>query len=431
MSTKFSFAARLVGKRLGVAGSMRTILLGAGQPRLFSVSALVGSSERYMGVECDQETGAAGYTEAHASAAAIGELVERYSCGYCNPDALRFASQQELGDEARGMDVFQIHSEEEYARPGWPFRPQDPAAKINWAEGRSLVSGKRCYVPAALVYIPYTPLDRSDFLTLSVSSGNAAHTDPDLALLSGLFEVVERDAFMIAWWRKLQLPRVDYMQDPHLAAMYARYYEGCNATFHVFDMTFDFGIPTYLCLCEFQQPAGRAVVMGAATRYSPRAAIDKAMLEAAQCLVWGRDLVRRKPEFDPGPDWKNIREFEDRVRLFCEPNMRSHLSFWLDSPSTAPLRPEPPERTAAETLHHCIGQVSNVGLETIVVDQTSPDIRNAGFVAPKVMIPGIVPLTAVHRIPMTGSPRIREIPGRVGLGEGAYDGLNPIPHLFP
>lgn len=431
MSTSLPIADPLVGRRLGLAGGLRTILLGAGQPRLFNVTALVASSERYMGVECDPETGAAGYTEAHASAAALGELVERYSCGYCDRDALRLASQDELGDEARGMDVFRIHSAEEYARPSWPFLPYDPAVEINWAEGKSLVSQERCYVPASLVYIPYVCRDRADFLSLSVSSGNAAHTDPNEALLSGLFEVIERDAFMITWWRALGLPRVDYMQDPHHAAMYARYYEGCNAKFHVFDMTFDFGIPTYLCLCEFQQPAGRAIVMGAATRYSPRAAIDKAMLEAAQCLVWGRDLIRRKPNFDPGPQWENIREFEDRVRLFCEPSMLSHLSFLLDSPRVAPLRPEPPSATPEEALRQCVKQVSDAGLEAIVVDQTSPDIRDAGFFAPKVMVPGTVPLTAVHRIPMTGSPRIQEVPGRVGLADGAYEGLNPIPHLFP
>lgn len=288
------------------------------------------------------------------------------------------------------------------------------------------------HVPACLVYIPYRWQERGDFLTLSVSSGNASHTEPDRARVTGLCEVVERDAFMITWLRKLRLPRVAYLEDPVLAALYERHFAGCHMTFHVFDMTLDLGLPTYLCLVEGRSERGNFVGMGASTRPSPRAAITKALLEAAQDMVWCRDLLRRKPVFRPEPDWSNIRDFEDRVRLYCEPDMMPHVGFLLDTPRHAKVRPEPEGLTTAQDeLAFSVRLLEDHGLEAIEIDQTAPDVAAAGYFAPKIMIPGTVPLAAVHTLPQNGSPRLWTVPAKVGYDADAYEGLNPIPHLFP
>ena len=425
-------ARRLTGSRLGLMEGARTILLSAGQPRLFSVTAIVSRTERYAGVECDSETGAIGFTREHATAGAIGELVERYCVAYCDRTALTVATARELGPGAVGMDAFQIHADEEYARPRWPFPRYTADSRITWATGRSLVTGEVRHVPACLVFVPYQFQERSDFLALSVSSGNAAHTDRDAALCAGLFEVVERDAFMITWLRQLRLPRVDYLADPALAALYQRHFAGCNLQFHVFDMTTDIALPTYLCLVEGRSARGPFVGMGASTRLSPRAAVTKALLEAAQDLVWCRDLIRRRPEFRPAPDWSNVLSFEDRVRLYCEPEMIEHVGFLLHSPRRTAVRPEP-EGVAgpADELRRSIAAVTAVGLEPLVIDQTAPDVAEAGWFAPKVMIPGTVPLAAVHTIPQNGSPRLHTVPAALGLDGDACPGFNPIPHLFP
>lgn len=423
-------AARLLG-RMGLIRGVRTILHAAGEPRLFNVNAMIAETQRYTGQPADHETGSIGFSYQQAAAGAIGELVERYCCSVLDPSALVYASQQELGEPAIGMDRFAIHSDEEYARPRWPLARQQPDRPINWVEARSLVDGRVRYVPACLVYIPYPARERSDLVALGVSSGNAAHTDRTRALLTGLYEVVERDAFMISWLRMLRLPRVDFLADPELAAVHARHFAAPNLTYHIFDLTLDIAIPTYLCITEVLSRRGTFVCMGAATRFSPREAITKAMLEAAQCIVWCRDLLKRRPDYRPQPDWSDIRTFEDRVRLYCEPDMREHLRFWLDTPRRAPLPPEPAPADPEQILRDCVDRVSACGLETVVADQTAPDVARAGFHAVKVMIPGTVPLTALHAIPANGSPRLWTVPAALGHDGDACPGLNPIPHLFP
>ena len=416
--------------RMGLIRVCKSILRGHGEPRLFSVTAIPAKTSFYMGNDIAGEAGAVGFTYEQAVQGAIGECVERYSCAVYDPDALVYASKEELGDEAVGMDAFTIHAPEQYDQPRWPFARWTPDKRIRWTEGKSLTTGQRRYIPACLVYVPYLPAKGEDILCLSVSSGQSCHTDRMRALLTGLYEVVERDAFMISWLRRLRLPRVDYLADPEVAAVYNRYFGGCELEFHVFDMTLDIRIPSYVCFAEGRSHRGPIIGMGASTRLSQREALTKAILEAAQDMVWCRDLIRRKADWRPEPGWTNIRDFEDHVRLYCEPDMRPALSFLLDSPARTKLDPAPDrERSSEEMLTWCVDHLRDLGLEAIVVDTTAPDVASAGFYSPKIFIPGTVPLTAVHRLQALGSPRLRAVPPKMPY-ESSED-FNPFPHPFP
>jgi ribosomal protein S12 methylthiotransferase accessory factor len=416
--------------RMGLIRVCKTILHSPGEPRLHSVTVIPAETSVYMGQNIVGEAGAVGFTRQQAMQGAIGECVERYSCAYINPDLLVRASKHDLGDEAIGMDEFAIHADAQYDAPDWPFPRWQADKPITWVRGKSMITGARRYVPASLVYVPWTQTDRSDFLTLAVSTGQSCHTDFARACLTGLFEVVERDAFMITWLRKLRTTRIDFLADPELARLYERYFAGCELEFRVFDMTTDLRIPSMLCVVEGRSHKGPIYGMGASTRLSEREAITKALLEAAQDMIWCRDLVRRKPDWRPAPDWSNIRDFEDHVRLYCEPEMGPELGFLLDGDRTRAVRDEVLPAKNEEALALSLDRVRDVGLDCIIVDTTAPDVAAAGFHAPKIFIPGTVLLTAVHRLPALGSPRLDSVPRALGQAD-RLDTLNPIPHPFP
>src|SRR5262249_3898873 len=159
------------------------------------------------------------------------------------------------------------------------------------------------FIPAQLVYIPYVPSGGEPLLCVPVSTGQACHPDRTQAILTGLYEVVERDAFAISWLRKLPLPRLAYRDDPVLSELYRLHFEGCQLEFHVYDMTLDIGIPSCLCIVEGRSARGPLAGIGAATRLTQREAVTKALLEAAQVMVWCRDLARRRADWRPEPDW--------------------------------------------------------------------------------------------------------------------------------
>jgi ribosomal protein S12 methylthiotransferase accessory factor len=419
--------------RAGLIGAVKQILRAPGEPRLHSVTALPANTAVYTHGNLIGQANAAGFTLEHAMQCAIGECLERYSCLHYDADRLVRATQQALGDDAIGFDEFGVYAGWQYDAPGWPFARFRPDVPVSWVEGKSWLTGRRRFVPACLVYVPYRPRERADLLALSVSSGQACHPDLEQAVLTGLYEVVERDAFMISWLRRLPLPRVLYQDDAVLGPLWRRHFADDQLEYHLFDMTLDVALPTYLCLVEGRTARGPMFGMGAATRIAHRDAAAKALLEAGQDLIWCRDLVRRDPGWRLAPGGANIREFQDHVRLYCEPEMAAELAFLTDSPRRRALPAPDADRAppARPALEHALRCLDAQGLDCVVVDTTAADVAAAGFHAPKVIIPGLVMLTADHRLQALGSPRLRTVPAKLGIEALALPGLNPTPHPFP
>ena len=401
------------------------------EPRLHACTAKIAASSVYGVREFPGDAGSVGFTRDEAILGAIGECVERYCYSYFDERDTLVASMRELRGAVMSFDRFELFADEQYGRPGFPFARFRPDVPIRWVRAHDLPGGNPVWVPACLVYIPYVPRNRDDLLCHSVSSGQACHSDPDRALLTGLFEVVERDAFMTGWLRQLRLPKVDFLSDPIVAEQYRAYFECEGLTFHVVDLTLDVAIPTYACFVEGVSVRGPVVGMGASTRVCRREAIVKSMKEAAQDFYWCRDLLVRRKDWRPAPDWSNVVEFEDHVRLYCEPDMRRHLDFWLAAPPSRAVAPAEPVESAPpdEQLAHCLALLAARGLETLVFDGTAPDVRRAGLVAPKVLIPGMVSLTANHLLPALGARRLWTVPEECGYQGSAEP--NPIPHPFP
>jgi len=407
----------------------------AGAPRIFNTSCLLASTKALFGANVPGATGAAGLTPEAASLAAMGEAAERYAIAAIPWHELHHATQNELGPEAIGIDAFHFYEAEQYRAPGFPLMPWSPELKVYWRECRSLLSGEKRYVPAPQIYVPYLYRDhvgRSDFVSMAVSTGAACHTSLDRARLGGLYECIERDAFMIAWMRRLPVARIEWEHDAHLSAIYGRHYAGCNVVFHLFDLTLDIPVPTVLCIAEGLGAPGRIAVVGCATRATLHEACEKALLEAAQCLSWAHYLLTQRPDWKPTPDYSNVIEFEDHVRLFLEPEMRQHLDFLMDTPRRVRLSErDSAQRSDAQLLRSALDAVRGAGLDVLETELTTRDVAEVGMHVVKVIVPGLVPLTADHKFPALASPRYREVPRKLGLCGDEAVTFNPIPHPFP
>lgn len=441
LSTEMSLAratldlaeAHLIG-RTGLIQDVRQILTLPGDPRIFSATCIPADVGCYLGADIEGHSGAVGFSWEEASAAAVGECVERYCCASYAWDELVHASLTELGCAGVGMDEMQLYSAAQYEHPAFPFMQWREDTPIYWTPGESLLSGRSRHIPAALVYIPYRPRRPecpTDFVGLSVSSGQACAATRTRAVLSGLYEVVERDAFMIRWVRRLAPTRIDFLKSPALAEMYERYFAGCNLHFEVFDLTLDIAIPTVLGVARSESAGGTVLAVGAASDLSEEEAIAKALKESYQSIVWARELRAKRPSWRPAPDYANVRDFEDHVRLYAEPDMARHLDFILNSAERRSPRPAPAFEGVEDELDGALAAVERVGLDAVVVDTTSPEIAELGLHCPKVFLPGAVQLTAAHGMPAYGADRLYEVPGRLGFTAPIHREFNPVPHPFP
>src|SRR5690606_37314943 len=102
-------------------------------------------------------------------------------------------------DEVAGCAVdptaFDVFDAATRARPGFPYGPIRSDAPRSWVWGWSLTCGAPRLVPAARVFAPFTPLTPDDHVDGPVVSGFATDNTLTEATLSGLLEVIDRDAF--------------------------------------------------------------------------------------------------------------------------------------------------------------------------------------------------------------------------------------------
>ena len=86
--------------------------------------------------------------------------------------------------------------------------PFDPSAKIEWSPVWSLRDERFKYLPTSLFYFFY----RAQLPFGADSNGCAAGNTLEEAIVQGFLELVERDAYAIWWYNRLQRPEVDLGQ---------------------------------------------------------------------------------------------------------------------------------------------------------------------------------------------------------------------------
>lgn len=404
----------------------------AGSMRIFNYSCVLNSTRLFLGDDIPGATGAAGLTEASAMLAAIGEAAERYCAAYIPWQILVKGSARQLGAEAIGIDQFGLYLPEQY-QENFPCMPYSADTQLYWVKGRSLLNQQSRLIPAPLIYIPYHYQDKTaktDFVSLAVSSGTACHSDRQQLRLNGIYEVIERDAFMITWMRKIQQSRLRWMDDATMWALYQQHYAGSGVQFHLFDITLDLQIPTVLCLAESVLRPGRVVVAGCATRASYREAATKAMLEAAQCMTWAQYLVVQHQDWEPAVDYANVQTFQHHVMTYLRPQMLHELDFLLKTPYEKAW----PQESQTD-LNHCYQQVlallASQQIDVIEVELTTPEIADVGLSVAKLVLPGLVQINGDHRYPPLANPRFDSVPAKLGLAERCQAYRNPAPHPFP
>ncbi len=131
---------------------------------------------------------------------ATAEAIERE--GFREPRSLVGGTLDSVRGALDPRSLIQ-YSRAQYRNPAFPYRPFDRSAEYYWVSGHNLATGKGARVVADLVYAHASlislGLEPRRPLTQVTSSGCAAGTTADEAVLRALLEIIERDAFMRHW----------------------------------------------------------------------------------------------------------------------------------------------------------------------------------------------------------------------------------------
>src|SRR5947209_6489847 len=250
-----------------------------------------------------------GSTAEQGEASALMEAIERYS-GIFQGDEIRVTrrfTDFPPGDAILPNDV-SLFSDAQYRRAQPPTSewdevtpmpaPFDPSAKIEWSPVWSLRDQRFKYLPTSLLYFFYRG---PGYQHHADSNGCAAGNTLAEAIVQGFLELVERDAYAIWWYNRLQRPEVELGQfdDPYIRDLKMQLAE-TGRRLWVLDATNDLGIPTFVTIAHWMQNEQEFVEFGSGAHFDSRVAALRAMTELNQFLSIGLMGGRNRNLSDQG-----------------------------------------------------------------------------------------------------------------------------------
>lgn len=355
-----------------------------------------------------------------ARAGALAEALERYSCTWDGSEDLTVASAAELGDTCVLPNDCMLFSQAQLAggrvdegyKAGVPA-VLDPQAPIGWLKAWSL--SRQCwrFVPAGWALMGYRGPGRE--FSVGDSNGNAAGLTYGDAILSGLCELVERDAVALWWYNRVPRAGVclDDLPSGYLTDM-RKHYRRIGREFWVLDLTSDIGIPTFAAVsqCVDGQPAAPAIAFG--SHIDAHTAALRAITEMNQVLPHARAGAPREDRLGAHPGRPDSMEL---ATLDGDPYIRPAV----DMPQTRLGDFATPAKAETwDQLEWAEVRVSTAGLELLALNHTRPDVD---LPVVRVVVPGMR-----HFWRRLAPGRLYDVPVRMGwrdspLAEGE---VNPL-----
>ena len=404
--------------------------------------------------QVQQQISCAGFSHRFRSsrATAIAEALERYS-GFLprGRRAAAYGSYKQLRNRALDPTSLGLYSLEQYAQAREAGRPHsfskyDPDLPFNWTWGYSLRHKRPILVPEQVAYYAASALrpDGEQFIN-ETSNGCAVGGSIEEATLYGLFEVVERDAFLLTWYGRLSLPALDWQstRDTNLKLSLERAVRMTGFDFYAFDATTDMHVPVVLAAAVNRKDEAPKFAYAAACHLDP----DKAMASAFYEVVAGIlcQQARFPAELEYGErlvqDSSLVRTVEDHVLLGDMPSAFSRMSFLLREQSAQSMQKRfaaqyaaPTSHDLTEDLQQIIARILERGYDVIIIDQTAPELAESELHCVRVLVPGMVPMTFGHDLRRThGLERLYRMPKELGYTDRmlSEEDLNQDPHAFP
>jgi bacteriocin biosynthesis cyclodehydratase domain-containing protein len=359
-----------------------------------------------------------GSTAEQGEASALMEAIERYT-GIFQGDEIRVTRRftDFPSREAIPPNKVLLFSDAQYVRRQTSApdsddtqtpEPFDHSAEIEWSPIWSLRDKHFKYLPTSQLYFFY----KGPAAYHADSNGCAAGNTVEEAIVQGFLELVERDAYAIWWYNRLQRSAVDLSQfdDSYIRDLQNQLAE-TGRRLWVLDVTSDLGIPTFVAVTHWIQNGQENIEFGSGAHFDKRIALLRALTELNQFLSIGL--------MGGGTGDKTSLDGTTPLRLRDHPFLTPS-----SNPAIEPgLGAKFDHLNTRDQVGACVRLAKRAGLDFLVLDQTRPDIE---VPVVRVIVPGLR-----HFYRRFAPGRLYTVPVKLGLRDRplSEDELNPIhPH---
>jgi len=326
----------------------------------------------------------------------------------------------------------------------------DQNTRFGWTEARSLTQGKGILCPAQLMNIPYfkktvkspaNPKKNEPMLRWGVSTGLATGKTTTEALVKGILEIIERDAYMIAYLNKLSPDQIDLEslreQDSEIENI-LNAFDRYRLELTLLRLPTDF--PVSVCFAIINDPSGiePATVVAASADFDLRISILDALSECLSSRITLRRMKKNMPDIEL--DEKNL-DRAGRLLYWAQTENMSKLDFFkkgkkisVDLSKEADFyiskdKEKLTEKYYSEKLNLLVRELRKKNYEACYVELTNAKAKRLRLRSVYVVVPELQPMHLEEVIPYFGGKRLREVPEKLGFFPA--EKLNPIPQPFP
>ena len=422
-----SVMPRLCSRRTGVIRGLHVVQQDVTEPAVPYVLGAQLANHRFVSGDTSgmRMCSGKGFTEPAARISTCGEAVERYSAACWTPDEITYGRRDALPGPSLDPSSLVLYAADQYATGRVPYTPYTGDNALGWTPARSLVSGDWIYVPAQAVFLGYAVRSPDEFLCPITSNGLAAGSTILSAALAATCEVLERDAFMIAWMNRLAGTRADPATHPDrdVRELCAAYRRRC-VELRLYKLPTDHPCHVFAALALQGQPVRDdtpAMVVGLGADLDAARAARQAVLEIGQVRPALRhrlrqpDTRRRLEALVADPH--QVTTLEDHDLLYASPSTRSVFDFWLD------VNPEPvdwretasPSASVEARLERLADHFRAAGTHLIYCNVTPPDMASFGLHTVRAIVPGFQPIHFGWKEARLGGDRLYSLPLTLGL----------------
>jgi ribosomal protein S12 methylthiotransferase accessory factor len=426
----------LVDEHVGIINRVQELPLQASSPDLFHFNAQACNTTVFCRHGNFPNAGGASTDRATAYCKAIGEAVERYCAAIYDADDFDLFASCTATVPCVDPSAFALYSQEQLLSPNFPWTQFNQRTVVRWVKATDLVDGAACFVPAAMVYVPYYYYSDSGDCPIvqPISTGLACHVSMAEALISAICEVVERDAFTICWQAMMAPPTIPVDSLDENNRELAGRFVGYGRRLFIKNLTLDHGIPTILSLLYGASPSSPALVAAAASSLDPSEAVRKSLEELGHTSRYCHLIKQFTPAVEITPSFPKVIDQVSHLGLYCDHSNLSLAAFINDSHAVIDFSKVENLSTGnvEKDLRVLIDRINGVGHRVLACDITTDDVRTLGLRVVRALVPGFHPLFVGHTNRALGGSRLWTLPQKLGYrGVSRETGDNPAPHGYP
>lgn len=343
----------------------------------------------------------------------LGEHMERFCQIYLSQKPVIFSSFSEL---TSALDPSKYGNSD-----------YDRKTLLGWIKGHNVTRGEASYIPMQLVYLNNENKEKEPYLAEPVTTGAAGGFDYESTVLSGIYEVVERDSFMTLYLNKIPTPRIqiDSMKNSIVKGINNKL-QRYNLEPFLYDITNDLSIPSFMTILIDRSGVGPAATFGLKSNLNSMDAIIGCIEEAVMARFWTRNEMRlintHHRKIDP-----RVLSGAERGVYWSSLDMLRNIDFLTKQNPVEYKGTDYKNKDKGKELSEVKELLRKKGYEIYAADITRDFVRDIGYQVHKIIIPGLQPLYLHEEHKDLKMDRLETVARHFSHKKYA---VNKIPHPF-